>query len=168
MSNSYYGSIIKQNNIKINTLNSVYKDPTKRTPIQGKIKVLKPRILPLNNNTPITSNTSNYNTQENQLVNYNQNNNQIINLNNTQNNLYSEYPISNNNIINNINDITDNYFSQTTTELSSENNLENFFNGTYDNYSRTYLTNNIPYDINYNQISSYQIFHQKHTNCIYP
>ena len=88
-------------------------------------------------------------------------NSYIQNINYDNNNLYSEYPVSNNNIItNNNNSRISKYFNQPTTKLASENNLENYFNGTYANkvinitQNNNNLNNAYTYDNSNNNIVS--------------
>ena len=113
MSTNYYPDIVNQTNVYTNTLNPIYSEAQKRDTIYENVKVLKPIVLPpKNNNSYIT-------------------NNQIVNYENNEN-LFTEYPITNYN--QEFTEETINkYFNQTTTELSSENNYENYFNGTYNN-----------------------------------
>jgi hypothetical protein len=113
MSTNYYPDIVNQTNVYTNTLNPIYSEAQKRDTIYENVKVLKPIVLPpKKNNSYVT-------------------NNQIVNYENNEN-LFTEYPITNYN--QEFTEETINkYFNQTTTELSSENNYENYFNGTYNN-----------------------------------
>ena len=112
MSTNYYPNIINQPNVYSKTLNPIYQEAQKRDTIYENIKVLKPIILPAKRNNSFLDN--------NQIVNYD---------NNAA--LVSEYPITNYNQINTEETINNNYFNQATTELSSENNFEDYFNGNY-------------------------------------
>ena len=139
MSTTYYENITYEpqtftNNINIINLTNNNR-PIKRETIYEKTKISKPIVVPANNinniNTFLDNNISN-NIDYNTGYNYN-------NINDNTNYTFSEdqindYSTINNNIIDNNNIINENY-NQTTTELSSENNLvENFPNKTYNNY----------------------------------
>ena len=124
----------------------IKRDTIKRDTIYEEVKVNNPIVLK-------SKETNSYI----QNINYDNNNN-----------LYSEYPVSNNNIItNNNNSRISKYFNQPTPKLASENNLENYFNGTYANkvinitQNNNNLNNAYTYDnSNNNIISGYNEYNE--------
>ena len=147
MSTTYYENITYEHQTFTNNINIINltnnNRPIKRETIYEKTKILKPIVVPANNinniNTFLDNNISN-NIDYNTGYNYN-------NINDNTNYTFSEYQINDYSTINN------NNYNQTTTELSSENNLvENFPNKTYNNYYYDEYMISKPITNNNNQI----------------
>ena len=150
MSTNYYPNIIKETKVYNNTLNPIYQDAQKRDTIYENVKVLKPIVLPAKSNNSYISND--------QIVNYNNNNATLI----------SEYPLTNYNQIN-TEDTVNKYFNQTTTELSSENNYDNYFSGNYFNNTDININSNINSNNQYYENEKYEkYFTQTTTEQIIP
>ena len=150
MSTNYYPNIIKETKVYKNTLNPIYQDAQKRDTIYENVKVLKPIVLPAKSNNSYISND--------QIVNYNNNNATLI----------SEYPLTNYNQIN-TEDTVNKYFNQTTTELSSENNYDNYFSGNYFNNTDININSNINSNNQYYENEKYEkYFTQTTTEQIIP